>query len=38
VSLGAGWLKNLLVAMGIFLVLLPICVLLYVYWARSAFS
>jgi hypothetical protein len=32
VSLGTGWLKNLLVAIGIFAVLLPVCALLYVYW------
>jgi hypothetical protein len=32
VSLGTGWLKNLLAAIGIFVVLLPICALLYVYW------
>jgi len=32
VSLGFGWLKNLLVAIGIFFILLPICALLYVYW------
>ena len=32
VSLGFGWLKNLLAAMAIFVVLLPICALLYVYW------
>jgi len=32
ISLGLGWLKNLLVAVEIFVVLLPICALLYVYW------
>jgi hypothetical protein len=32
VSLGTGWLKNLLVATEIFVVLLPVCALLYVYW------
>lgn len=32
VSLGAGWLRNLLVATEIFVVLLPVCALLYVYW------
>ncbi len=32
VSLGTGWLKNLLVAIEIFVVLLPVCALLYVYW------
>jgi hypothetical protein len=32
VSLGTGWLKNLLAAIGIFAVLLPVCALLYVYW------
>jgi hypothetical protein len=32
VSLGTGWLKNLLAAMVIFMVMLSICALLYVYW------
>jgi hypothetical protein len=32
VSLGTGWLKNLVAAMGIFVVLLPVCALLYIYW------
>jgi uncharacterized membrane protein YedE/YeeE len=32
VSLGLGWLKNLAAAVGIFMVMLPICALLYVYW------
>ena len=32
VSLGTGWLKNLAAAIGIFVVLLPICALLYIYW------
>ena len=32
ISLGLGWAKNLLVAVEIFVVLLPICALLYVYW------
>jgi hypothetical protein len=27
-----GWLKNLLAAIEIFVVLLPVCALLYVYW------
>jgi|SRR5581483_1141471 len=31
-SLGTGWLKNLLAAVAIFVVLLPVCALLYVYW------
>jgi hypothetical protein len=32
VSLGTGWLKNLLAAIESFVVLLPVCALLYVYW------
>jgi hypothetical protein len=32
VSLGTGWLKNLLAAVAIFMVMLPICALLYMYW------
>jgi hypothetical protein len=32
ISLGLGWAKNLLVAGEFFVVLLPICALLYVYW------
>jgi hypothetical protein len=32
VSLGTGWLKNLLTAIEIFVVLLPLSALLYVYW------
>jgi hypothetical protein len=32
ISLGLGWARNLLVAVEIFVVLLPICALLYVYW------
>jgi hypothetical protein len=32
VSLGTGWLKNLVAAVEIFVVLLPVCALLYVYW------
>ena len=32
VSLGTGWLKNLLSAIEIFVVLLLVCALLYVYW------
>jgi hypothetical protein len=31
-SLGTGWLKNLLAAIEIFVVLLLLCALLYVYW------
>jgi hypothetical protein len=32
VSLGAGWFTNLLAAIEIYFVLLPLCALLYVYW------
>jgi hypothetical protein len=32
ISLGLGWLKDLLVGVEIFVVLLVICAVLYVYW------
>ena len=32
ISLGAGWLKNLLAIVAVLAVLLPVCALLYVYW------
>jgi hypothetical protein len=32
ISLGSGWLKNLLTVIVILAVLLPVCALLYVYW------
>jgi hypothetical protein len=32
VSLGTGWLKNVLAATEIFVMLLPACALLYLYW------
>jgi len=32
ISLGTGWLENLLTVMAILAVLLPVCALLYVYW------
>jgi hypothetical protein len=32
ISLGAGWLRNLLAIVGILAVLLAVCALLYVYW------
>jgi hypothetical protein len=38
VSLGTRWLKNLLAAIEIFVVLVPVCALLYVYWVPLTLS
>jgi hypothetical protein len=38
VSLGTGWLKNLFAAIEIFVVLLPVCAPLYVYWVPLSSS